>query len=91
MANELTPEPEQWYRDMDEQTDFRVLSVDEDQGTIDVEAADGHLETMELEEWEQLNLQAVDAPLFASDELDELDEEVGGDWRRSSEDEEDLP
>lgn len=75
MAREYEPVAGQWYENIDENESFRVLSVDEDSELIEIEYLDGDIEEIDLDTWQELDLDKIDQPEGWSDEDDDEDEE----------------
>ena len=95
MAREYEPVAGQWYENIDENESFRVLSVDEDSELIEIEYLDGELEELDLDSWQELDLEKIEQPEGWSssdkaEEEDEEDEELDEGWGEDEdEDEED--
>lgn len=70
----LNPTPENWYRDLVDERTFRVVDVDEDDGIIEIELADGSLDEIDLDQWGELELEIVDGPTDPGEAID-LDED----------------
>jgi hypothetical protein len=75
VAREYEPVAGQWYENIDENESFRVLSVDEDSELIEIEYLDGDIEEIDLDTWQELDLDKIDQPEGWSDEDDDEDEE----------------
>ena len=77
MAREYEPVAGQWYENIDENESFRVLSVDEDSELIEIEYLDGELEELDLDSWQELDLEKIEQPegWSASDKAEEEEEE----------------
>jgi hypothetical protein len=75
VAREYEPVKGQWYENIDENDSFRVLSVDEDSELIEVEYLDGDIEELDLDTWQELDLEKIDEPEGWSAADDEDDEE----------------
>ncbi|MGA2563767.1 MAG: DUF6763 family protein [Steroidobacteraceae bacterium] len=96
VAREYEPVVGQWYENIDENESFRVLSVDEDSELIEIEYLDGELEELDLDSWQELDLEKIEQPEGWSsndkaeeeeEEDDELDEGWGEDEDEEDEDE----
>lgn len=86
MANTEDPVVNQWYQQVDKDTQFRVTSVDDATGLVEVQYLDGETEEIDLDDWYEMEMEAIDEPEeWAGDEDDE-------DWAEDEEeeDEEDL-
>lgn len=74
----VKPKLEQWYSHDGEQ--FKVVCLDEDDGIVEVQYADGMIEEIELEDWDQLeDLITIDQPMEFDDEDEDgeaIDEDV---------------
>ena len=62
MAREYEPAAGQWYENLEENESFRVLSVDEDAETVEIEYLDGDIEEVDLDTWAELDLDKIDQP-----------------------------
>jgi hypothetical protein len=92
----------QWYEDLDENEIFKVLSLDPDAETVQVQYEDGDIEVMDLDTWHELDLEHAEQPEGWSDEVaaddDEEDDEEedwdededDDDWEDDDEDDDDL-
>ena len=88
MAREYEPVVGQWYENIDDNESFRVLSVDADAELVEVEYLDGDIEEMDLDTWQELDLEMIDTPEGWSDEDGDEDEEEE-DWDEDEDEEED--
>jgi hypothetical protein len=52
----------EWYRHLDKGEPFQVVSVDEASGDIEIQSFDGELDSIDADEWAQLNLAAAARP-----------------------------
>jgi hypothetical protein len=76
VAREYEPAKGQWYENIEENESFRVLSVDEDAETVEIEYLDGDIEEIDLDAWAELDLDKIDEPEgWAGSENDEDDED----------------
>jgi hypothetical protein len=90
VAREYEPVKGQWYENLEEDESFRVLSVDEDAELIEIEYLDGDIEEIDLETWQELDLEKIDQPEGwspADDEDEEEDEDLDDTWDEDDEDE----
>jgi hypothetical protein len=98
VAREYEPVAGQWYENIDENESFRVLSVDEDSELIEIEYLDGDIEELDLDTWQEFDLDKIDQPEGWSgaddddedekekkEEKDELEET----WEEDEDDEDD--
>jgi hypothetical protein len=95
VAREYEPAAGQWYENIEENESFRVLSVDEDAETVEIEYLDGDIEEIDLDAWAELDLDKIDEPEGWAgsendeDEEEEEEEEEDDDWEDDDEDEDD--
>jgi hypothetical protein len=100
MSHELDPKVGRWYRRVDDEQLFKVVSIDEDDGVVEIKTVDGEVEELDSAEWVELDLEAAEAPEDYVDHDDEADEDedaedpapVGGkddDWDEDDDDEDD--
>jgi hypothetical protein len=98
VAREYEPVSGQWYENVDDNESFRVLSVDEDSELIEIEYLDGDIEEIDLDTWQELDLDNIDQPEGWSADDDEEeeeeddedeDEDEDDDWDDDDEDDED--
>jgi hypothetical protein len=103
MSHELDPKVGRWYRRLDDDKLFKVASIDEDEGLIEIKTADGELEEVDSTEWIELDLEAAEAPEdYVDHDEDEDDEEeaeaeerpsrggAGDDWDDDEEEDDDF-
>ena len=62
MSHELDPKVGRWYRRLDDEQLFKVASIDEDDGLIEIKTVDGEVEELDSTEWIELDLEAAEAP-----------------------------
>jgi hypothetical protein len=96
VAREYEPTAGQWYENLEENESFRVLSVDEDAETVEIEYLDGDIEEIDLDAWAEFDLDKIDEPegwAGAKDdeeeEEDEEEEDEDDDWDDDDDDDED--
>ena len=97
MAREYEPAAGQWYENLEENESFRVLSVDEDAETVEIEYLDGDIEEIDLDTWAELDLDKIDEPEgwagsdqdVDDDDDDDDDEDLDETWDDDEEDEDD--
>lgn len=83
MSHELDPKVGRWYRRVDDEQVFKVSSIDEDDGLIEIKTADGDIEELDSTEWVELDLETAEAPENYVDP-DETDEDEDEDDDRES-------
>jgi hypothetical protein len=99
MRHELDPKVGRWYRRIDDVQLFRVVSIDEDDGLVEIKTVDGEVEELDSTEWVELDLDAAEAPedyVDPDEEEDDEDEEgerpasgAKDDWDDEDEDDDD--
>ncbi len=89
MSREHEPVRGQWYRNIEEDETFRVLSVDEDAELVEIEYLDADVEEIDLETWHELDLDLTEEPEGWSDAEDEDEEDWDEDEDEDEEDEDD--
>ena len=97
MSHELDPKVGRWYRRLDDEQLFKVASIDEDDGLIEIKTVDGAVEELDSTEWVELDLEAAEAPEDYVDPDDESDEDEeddeddaeDDDWDDDDEDDDD--
>jgi hypothetical protein len=89
MSHELDPKVGRWYRRLDDEQLFKVVSIDEDDGVVEIKTVDGEIEELDSTEWVELDLEAAEAPEdYVEPDEDEDEEEdddppargSGDDW-----------
>ena len=75
MSHELDPKVGRWYRRLDDEQLFKVASIDEDDGLIEIKTVDGEVEELDSAEWIELDLEAAEAPEDYVDPDEDSDED----------------
>jgi hypothetical protein len=70
----IRPNVGDWYEDLDENTTFSVLSVDDDADVIEIQHKDGTVEEIDTESWNRMSLEEIEAPEAWDEDLDPYDE-----------------
>ena len=73
MIGEFDPIEGNWYCRLDKGAEFMVIDVDEKIGTVDIQYLDGDLEELDIEEWNEMDLEESEVPVDWSGPLDELE------------------
>lgn len=76
MATNLEPIVGNWYQNLDDDVIFEVVAFDEDEGLVEIQHEDGDLDQVDLDEWDQWELEAVAEP---EDWTRPMDEETDDD------------
>jgi hypothetical protein len=67
------PQVGDWYLNQDKGEPFQVVSVDADSGTVQTQSFDGELDSIEMEDWEQIPLVTAAPPEDWTGPLDDLE------------------
>lgn len=62
MTTTLEPQVSQWYRHLDKGQQFYVTAIDDEEGTVEIQHFDGDVEEMDLDDWRELDLEAIEPP-----------------------------
>lgn len=95
MSRDFDPVPGQWYEDLDREEVFKVVSLDPDDMLVRIQWLDGEYEDLDLEAWNELDLEQAEEPEGWVDEEEGLDDEdadeedLEEDWDDEDEDDED--
>ena len=89
MSRDYEPVPGQWYQNLEEEEQFRVLSIDEDSELIEIEYLDGDIEELDLEAWHEMDLERIEEPEGWSDDDEESEEEEEEDWDEDEDEDDD--
>ena len=90
VSRDYEPTAGQWYENLEEEEQFRVLSVDEDSELIEIEYLDGDIEEIDIEAWHEMDLEMISEPEGWSDaDEDDEDEEEEEDDDEDEDDEDD--
>jgi hypothetical protein len=88
LSRDYDPEPGQWYEDLDREDSFRVLSVDPDLATVRIQWLDGEVEDLDVDEWNELDLELAAEPEgWVDEDAEDEEEDDEDDW--DDEDDED--
>src|ERR1044072_4032477 len=88
VSRDYEPTAGQWYENLEEEEQFRVLSVDEDSEVIEIEYLEGGIEEIDIEAWHEMDLDMIQEPEGWSD-ADEGEEEEEEEDEDEDEDDED--
>lgn len=69
-----------WYEFVDEGRSFFVVTVDEDEGIIEIQDYDGDIDEIELALWHELDLEPIDPPEDWLGSLEDLESEEMEDY-----------
>jgi hypothetical protein len=85
MPEEYNPKIGDWYTDVRGAT-FEVVAYDEDDGTVEIQYFDGTVEELDIDTWEQMEIQPTEAPEDWSGSLDIEREDYGVDLEENKHD-----
>ncbi len=80
MSRDYEPVRGQWYQNVEEEEQFRVLTVDEDSELVEIEYLDGDIEELDIEAWHEMDLERIEQPEGWSESEDDDDEDEDDDW-----------
>ncbi len=88
MGRDYDPVQGQWYEDLDENEIFKVLTLDPDAETVQIQYEDGDVEVIDLDTWHELDLEKAEQPEgWSDDEVeDDDDDEDDDDWEEDDDD-----
>jgi len=96
VGREYEPAAGRWYRDLEEDESFLVLSIDEDDEIIEIQHVDGDIEELDLDTWAEMDLEPTEQPegwtgSAADDDVDEDEDwdEDDDDWDEDDDEDED--
>jgi len=78
MVGELDPIEGNWYHHLGREQDFMVVDVNRAEGTVDIQYFDGDIEELEMEEWEEMDLEEIEPPEDWTGPLDKLESDDRG-------------
>jgi hypothetical protein len=88
MSHELDPKVGRWYRRVDDEQLFKVASIDEDDGLIEIKNIEGEVEELDAAEWVELDLEYAEAPedYVDPDDVSEDKDKDEDDWEDDDDD-----
>lgn len=89
MSRDYDPETGQWYEDLDREDLFKVVSVDPDDALVRIQWLDGEVEDLDVDAWNELDLELAAEPEGWVDEGEDIDDEDEDEDWDDDEDEED--
>jgi hypothetical protein len=76
VSRDYDPEKGQWYEDLDREELFKVVSVDPDEILVRIQWLDGEIEDIDVDAWNELDLELATEPEgWVDDSEDDDDEE----------------
>ena len=89
MSRDYEPQAGQWYEDLDTEETFQVLSVDPDEEIIRIQWPDREIQEIDLDQWNEMDLELALPPEGWVDDEEEEDDEDDEDDDWEDDDEED--
>src|SRR6185295_7088052 len=89
VSRDYEPVAGQWYENLEEEEQFRVLSVDEDSELVEIEYLDGDIEEIDIEAWHEMDLDRIEEPEGWSESDKEEEDEEDDDWDEDEDDDDD--
>ncbi len=95
MSRDFEPVVRQWYENIEENEQFRVIAVDEDAELVEIEYLDGDIEELDMDTWAEFDLEKIAQPegwsgadlaAAAEDDDDEDEDEEDDDWDEDDDD-----
>jgi len=83
VSRDFDPTPGQWYEDLEREETFKVVAVDPDDATVRVQWLNGEVEVLDLDSWNELDLELAEEP---EGWVDDDDDEAGDDEDLDDED-----
>lgn len=75
MSTVMEPVEGNWYESLESGNLFFVVTVDEEEGIIEVQHQDGATEEIELDSWQELDIEPAEPPDDFHGRLDDMDDE----------------
>jgi hypothetical protein len=93
VSRDFEPVVRQWYENVEENEQFRVIAVDEDAELVEIEYLDGDIEELDMDTWAEFDLEKIEQPegwsgadLADEDDDEEDDEDEDDDWDEDDDD-----
>ena len=71
--SDLDPIVGNWYKNVEEETEFEVVAVDEEAQTVEIQYFDGEVEEIDLDSWYEIVLEPIEPPEDWSGAYDQLE------------------
>jgi hypothetical protein len=75
VSRDYEPQAGQWYEDLDTEETFQVLSVDPDEEIIRIQWPDREVQALELDQWNEMDLELAVPPEGWVDDVEDADDE----------------
>lgn len=89
MSRDYEPVPGKWYEDLDAEETFQVLSVDPDEEIVTIQWPDREIQEIDLDAWNEMDLELAEPPDGWVDDEEEDDEDDGDDEELEEDEDED--
>lgn len=86
MSRDYEPQAGQWYEDLETEESFQVLSVDPDEEIIRIQWPDREIQAIDLDQWNEMDLELALPPEGWVDDVEEDDEDEEDDLDLEDED-----
>lgn len=86
MSRDYEPQAGQWYEDLETEETFQVLAVDPDEELIRLQWPDREIQEIDLDQWNEMDLELTVAPEGWVDDVEEDDEDEEDDLELEDED-----
>jgi hypothetical protein len=89
VSRDYEPQAGQWYEDLETEETFQVLAVDPDEELIRLQWPDREIQEIDLDQWNEMDLELTVAPEGWVDDVEEDDEDEEDDLEDEDWDEDD--
>jgi hypothetical protein len=89
VSRDYEPQAGQWYEDLETEETFQVLAVDPDEELIRIQWPDREIQAIDLDQWNEMDLELAVAPEGWVDDVEEDDEDEEDDLEDEDWDEDD--
>jgi hypothetical protein len=86
VSRDYEPQAGQWYEDLETEETFQVLAVDPDEELIRIQWPDREIQEIDLDQWNEMDLELTVAPEGWVDDVEEDDEDDDDDLDLEDED-----
>jgi hypothetical protein len=86
VSRDYEPQAGQWYEDLETEETFQVLAVDPDEELIRIQWPDREIQEIDLDQWNEMDLELTAAPEGWVDDVEEDDEDEEDDLDLEDED-----
>jgi hypothetical protein len=86
VSRDYEPQAGQWYEDLETEETFQVLAVDPDEELIRIQWPDREIQQIDLDQWNEMDLELAVAPEGWVDDVEEDDEDEEDDLDLEDED-----